>query len=82
MLIKEAVNNSIKHSNCKNIRLIISSPNKLTVTISDDGIGFDTQNKGDGNGLKNMVSRSSDIGYKINIQSAPGKGTSIQLTKN
>ncbi|MGB3008569.1 MAG: ATP-binding protein, partial [Chitinophagaceae bacterium] len=39
-IIKEAINNSLKHSKGNNINIIIESNNKWRVTIKDDGVGL------------------------------------------
>lgn len=49
------------------------------MTIKDNGIGFDRNNITEGNGLKNMKKRASEIGAALLIDSLPGDGTMIQL---
>ena len=54
--------------------------NNLTITIEDNGNGFDvnsTQNKG--NGLSNVRSRVDYLKGHLDIQSTPGKGTSTHI---
>lgn len=87
LVIKEAVNNCIKYAGCKMISLkAVKENNQLVITIADDGKGFDNSGKvqvsegGGGNGLKNMQLRCNEIRWKISISSAPGKGTTIQLS--
>ena len=42
LIFKEAINNSIKHSNCKRIVLEANLRNDvLEISLTDDGIGFD-----------------------------------------
>ena len=45
--------------------------------IEDDGKGFDTGTKKNGRGLKNIVTRSLWLKGNINIDSTPGRGTTI-----
>ncbi len=87
LVIKEAVNNCIKYAGCKTIRLeAVKENNQVIITIADDGKGFDNTGKikvsegGGGNGLKNMQLRCNEIKWKLAVDSAPGKGTSIQLS--
>ncbi|MBS1584557.1 MAG: hypothetical protein JSS82_03245 [Bacteroidetes bacterium] len=77
---KEALNNCIKHSKGANINVGLKiSDNLLQVSIADDGLGFDTAPKANGNGLKNMKQRIEAIGGEFRICS--GKtGTVIQIT--
>lgn len=79
LILKEAVNNSVKYSKCKNIdiRLSIVSGN-LLLNVTDDGIGFSDGREG-GNGLKNMEQRARDVKGVLTIHTAPGKGTKVLL---
>jgi signal transduction histidine kinase len=56
----------------------------VTVTVSDDGLGFDPTRVGPAStGLRNSVrARLSDAGGRAEILSAPGQGTSVVLTWN
>lgn len=82
MIIKEAVNNSVKYAKGKSIYLTIEhAQNKLTIKVGDDGIGFEKDKITEGNGLKNIMNRAIEIGYKATIISQPGHGTTIQLEK-
>ena len=51
--------------------------------IVDDGMGFDMTQDGksnlSGNGLYNMKKRAEEMKRKLTIESAPGKGTSLEL---
>ena len=83
MIFKESVNNSIKYADCRQIELKITLENKkLSFAIIDDGKGFDKGATREGNGLKNISSRSKEINYTATINSSPGNGTRISLQKN
>ncbi len=83
MIIKEAVNNSIKYAKGSLIHLTIDNKeSRLMIKIVDDGIGFEKDKITEGNGLKNIMNRSIQIGYKATIISQPGRGTTIQLDKS
>ena len=83
MIIKEAVNNSVKYAKGKSIYLTIEhTQNKLTIKVADDGIGFEKDKITEGNGLNNMMNRAIEIEYKATIISQPGQGTTIQLEKH
>jgi len=80
---KEAINNAVKYSACKNIRLHLSTgSNTGTLKIKDDGIGFDKSNNTNGNGLNNMKNRAAEVRGKLEIATEPGKGTAIELNFN
>ncbi|MBS1753652.1 MAG: sensor histidine kinase [Ferruginibacter sp.] len=81
-IVQEALNNTIKHAKAKNIYLNIKyQPNTFTLTVKDDGAGFDIvamQNK-NGIGLKNMQNRAKLIGATCTLQSSVNDGTSIVI---
>lgn len=80
MIIKEAINNSIKYANATAIRVLIDiEKGKPVININDDGKGFPTGSHTPGNGLRNMRTRAGWLNYEFLIQSV--LGTSIQLQK-
>lgn len=80
LISKEAINNSIKYSSCKNIFYKIESQgDKVRVIIKDDGNGFSNSETNAGNGLTNMKARAAEIGGGLNIQSHTAGGTIITL---
>ncbi len=80
LIIKEAINNILKHANAKNIVIDIhSSQKKLHLNITDNGSGFDTQHYSDGNGLENMQTRAESVGGNFSLTSIQGKGTKISI---
>jgi signal transduction histidine kinase len=80
-VIQEFIQNSLKHSGCSRINIAVADlPGWLSVKASDNGQGFDSENlQSDGIGLKNMKRRVHLVGGIFNLQSEPGKGTSLQL---
>jgi len=82
LAVKEAVGNVLKHSGADEMVLALSVAGQtLTINITDNGRGFDPAALGaERNGLKNMPERMAEIGGNFNLQTAPGKGTSITLT--
>lgn len=80
MVIKESLNNIVKHSNATRIHFaIVLDAKQIRITIKDNGQGFSTETKSSGNGLRNMQSRLTQIGGKIDIESNTNQGTSIDL---
>ncbi|MBD2704040.1 hypothetical protein IC229_25570 [Spirosoma sp. BT702] len=83
LIIKEAINNSIKYAQPKHITLSFVWKNrKLLVDISDDGTGFDPNQQKRGNGLSNMERRADEIQYHYKIDSSSQTGTTIRLVKH
>ena len=80
LVSKEAINNAIKYSLCKNIFYNLDSTgDKVKLVIKDDGEGFTVSETINGNGLTNMKARAAEIGASLDIQSRPGEGTIITL---
>lgn len=81
LLIKESINNCAKYSKATEVSItFIDSGKECYYEITDNGIGFDFDTKKElGNGLSNMISRSKSIKSKLEIESAPLKGTTIKL---
>lgn len=79
MTVKEALNNTVKHSGAHHVYITVDFGNrKLTVIIRDDGKGFVGQQGSEGNGLANMKSRIQSIGGTLHIHSSEA-GTEINL---
>jgi two-component system NarL family sensor kinase len=79
-IIQEALQNINKHANAKNIRITFKKIEEtLLVSITDDGVGFDSSKIKNGIGLKNIKSRVKEIGGKLQLNSAVGGGTNINI---
>lgn len=77
--IQEAINNSIKYAEAKNINIKVEkAESNIRIVINDDGNGFDLANTEKGNGLLNMQKRIEEINGKFDIQSTTS-GTNITL---
>jgi signal transduction histidine kinase len=82
-ILQEAVQNSIKHSKAMQVNFTISSTDKIRITLTDNGIGFDKANlHTQGNGLENMEYRASEIGFQYQLTSSSQNGTQIVLESN
>ena len=79
---QEALANVAKHSGAQDTELdLVYTPEALTLRVADDGRGFDpAQNPGEGFGLQSMRERTVKRGGRMNVESAPGKGTRITCT--
>jgi signal transduction histidine kinase len=76
----ELVNNAVKHSGAKNINLqLVQDERRLALTVSDNGCGFDEKTVVSGFGLKSIRDRVASCGGKIDLFTAPGKGTEITI---
>ncbi len=79
-ITQELINNVLKHSNAKRVSLQIGyRDEKIIIMIEDDGKGFDLNQHKDGYGLKNLEARTKLLNGAMNIDSQPGRGTSISI---
>jgi signal transduction histidine kinase len=80
LIFKESVNNAVKYSECRSLRIDLKLSKKdFEMTITDDGKGFDASKNGTGNGLNNFKQRANDLGGETIVHSKPGEGTIIIL---
>lgn len=82
-IIQEFIQNSIKHSQCKNIfiKLNTSAENLWELNIKDDGIGFDNSQKlSNGIGLTNMKNRAKIIVADFSFESRKNSGTQLSIS--
>lgn len=82
-ITQEWVNNVIKYAQADHITIQITRDGKeLTLTIEDNGVGFNKAvlTEGRGNGWKNMTSRANLIKAELDIDTSPGrKGSTFIL---
>jgi signal transduction histidine kinase len=81
-IVQELLNNVIKHAVAKSVIVQVSKTNDdIAITVEDDGKGFDPAIlKGSkGMGWNNIESRITYLKGKLDIQSEPGKGTSVLI---
>jgi two-component system sensor histidine kinase UhpB len=75
------LNNIVKHARAKNAAIKLERvPDRLTLTISDDGIGFNPDKKTGGIGLRNIRNRVSFYNGTVELDTAPGKGCKLIIT--
>ena len=80
-VLQEALNNFAKHGKGDRIELSLSkSDNILTLTIQDNGQGFDVEKVQKGLGLESMRERVELSGGEFQLESAIGQGTTIRAT--
>ncbi len=80
LILKEAINNAIKHSKCSVIQLDANARQDfIEVSVTDDGIGLNEDNIELGNGIKNIKQRAESIGGRVKWKSSPNHGTSLRF---
>ena len=91
LIFKEAINNMVKHSGCREVLLDLEVESDwLSLRMSDDGRGFDpalakastgmlsSQMRG-GNGLASMRRRARELGGELKVETGEGQGTTLLL---
>jgi two-component system nitrate/nitrite sensor histidine kinase NarX len=85
-IIQEALTNIRKHSNAKNVRILLNCDEEhyFHALIEDDGMGMENEiskgHPGEHVGLTIMRERAQRIGAELTIESDPGEGTRVELT--
>jgi len=80
-IAQEALNNVAKHSRARRVEVILERrPDCVLLIVEDDGVGF-SEADGDktrrGYGLVGMQERAALVGATLEIESTPGKGTTV-----
>ncbi len=79
-IISELMNNVTKHSRADEATIqVIRYPDRINITVEDNGSGFDTTQEYQGIGLTNIRSRVEYLKGSVHIDSGPGKGTTVAI---
>jgi two-component system, NarL family, sensor kinase len=84
-IVQELINNAIKHAQASKIEVKVIGGDQLTISVEDDGIGFDPFLKhhvtpnGSGLGLYNMENRARLLNAKLEYDTKRPKGSKITL---
>ena len=74
----EALQNIAKYARASSARICLRAQNgTLRFTVSDDGAGYDARHTPLGSGQRNMADRLAALGGRLEVRSAPGRGTTI-----
>ncbi len=81
-VLQECVNNILKHAKASRVDIsLIKDETGISLTIEDNGIGFDTRQQliDGGMGLKNIQNRINFLKGRLEFDSQPGKGTLVSI---
>ena len=82
-IAQESINNALKYSKCSTIRVHLELDGEnYSLSVIDDGIGFQWNEYRKSLGLSNMQIRAEELGASLKIESEPEKGTKIILTSH
>jgi two-component sensor histidine kinase len=80
LVFKEGITNLVKYSGASRVAISLKEENGFVVLkIRDNGIGIPVNSETQGNGLMNMRRRAREINASLDIFSANGEGTGIEL---
>jgi signal transduction histidine kinase len=82
-IVEEALHNAVRHAEADTVTVhIAGADHTLTITVSDDGIGFDPTDpelRSHHLGLTSMEERARELGGRLTLQAQPGSGTVVSL---
>jgi signal transduction histidine kinase len=80
LAVKEALNNAVRHSSPTEIGFRVRVlEDRLSISISDNGTGFDTLERSNGHGLLNLRNRLEYLHGQCEFESSPSGGTTVSL---
>jgi PAS domain S-box-containing protein len=78
-IVQEAMTNVLRHAAAKRVEVAVESDgSELRLRVIDDGLGFDVKARRTNFGLLGMKERAMLAGGRIEIDSAPGRGTALK----
>lgn len=79
-IVQEGLGNARRHAGARRVEVSIAQRNgRRVVAVSDDGSGFDAESSNEGQGLANIKLRAEAIDGRMSLDSAPGRGTAIEV---
>lgn len=79
-VVQEALTNVVRHADASSVSVVATtSPRQVQLVVEDDGVGFDPASlaSADQVGLAGMEERLELLGGSLNVESAPGAGTTL-----
>ena len=80
-IMQEALANVVKHSEATEIRLTLTATNdEITLSVHDNGVGFEQSQVGSGIGLYSMKERIEALQGKLRVTSSKEHGTTVTVS--
>lgn len=80
-IAQEALSNIARHARAQNVTLSLEQVDgRINLHLSDDGQGFDVRSLQTGMGLSNIRSRAEAMNALVHLESAPGSGTTLEIS--
>jgi signal transduction histidine kinase len=78
---QEAIANAVSHSDPTQLTITLAyEGNNVSLTVEDNGLGFDYRQESAGFGILGMQKRARDVAGNLQIESTPGHGTVVRVT--
>jgi signal transduction histidine kinase len=79
-LVQEALTNCARHSNATSVAVEVKGDDRgLMASVSDNGVGIEGPSRAPGLGLRGLEERARELDGSLEIHTAPGMGTTVQL---
>lgn len=83
-IAQEAFTNTVKHAQATRVQVVLRRLRRqgldvITLTIKDNGVGFNTSQRSDGIGILSMRERVRGLSGEFDIQSSGGNGTRLNV---
>ena len=81
LVYKETLHNAVRHASASQISIrVVYEDGKLSICVTDNGVGFDVSTVRRGRGLRTLHMRAEQLGAELEVMSQPGEGTTIMLS--
>ena len=79
-IVQEQIHNILKYAGATKAAITVNHKDRtLTLTINDNGKGFDLAKKSKGIGLSNIANRVASYNGSFDIKTSPGKGCTLEI---
>jgi signal transduction histidine kinase len=82
LILKECLNNALRHSHCTEIKIRFVSNTQIEISLEDNGKGFDIHAASPGNGIANIKKRAVESDLQVTWQNSLPTGTRITIVAN
>jgi two-component system, NarL family, sensor histidine kinase UhpB len=77
---QEALTNAMRHADASGVRFSLAPEHgEVVLTVEDDGRGFEPRAAAEGSGMRGMRERALLVRARLEVESAPGEGTTVRL---
>ncbi|MEP7163058.1 MAG: hypothetical protein ABI741_00110 [Ferruginibacter sp.] len=80
LILKECVNNALKHSDCTDLVINFFSEKAWVISIEDNGKGFENNHADGGSGIDNIKNRAAECGWNVVWEDLKPSGTLVIIS--